>query len=126
MGSVYKISDGENVYYGSTNQPLNIRLNKHKSVCNNCVTKYFNKDNMTIELVEEVADEEQLIIREKYYIQNNECFNRRNPFMTITERRQQKRKYNNKPYECPCGRTILICNKPRHERTQYHINHKSV
>ena len=122
MGSVYKLTDGEKVYYGSTIETLNSRLSKHRCVAsNNCVSKYFNRDNLTIELVEEVEDEEQLLIREKYYIQNNECFNRRNPFMTITERKEQKRKYNSKPYHCPCGNTIQLVNKNRHEKSKYHI-----
>lgn len=126
MGSVYKVTDGENVYYGTTIQPLNIRLNKHKCVCNNCVTKYFNKDNMTIELVENVEDKEQLLIRERYYIENNECYNRRIPNRTITERKEVIKNYNTTPYTCSCGKTLLLQQKARHERSKYHINHKSV
>ena len=57
MGSVYKVTDGENVYYGSTIKPINQRLSHHKTSSTNCcVTKYMNRDNLTIELVEAIME----------------------------------------------------------------------
>ena len=121
MGSVYKLTDGENVYYGSTIIPLRRRLSKHKSISNGCETKHFNKDNMTIELMEAVADKEQLLWRERYYIENNECINKVRPIITPAERI----KYLKTPYTCSCGKTLLAQQKTRHEKSKFHINHKS-
>ena len=92
---------------------------------------------MNIELVESVEDEEQLIMREKYYIQNNECCNyKKNLHRTKEEKVAQQKELHAKlwiknkekillkrkiPYECPCGMTIQIRNKSKHEKSKYHI-----
>ena len=122
MGSVYKLTDGEKVYYGSTIETLNSRLSKHRCVTSNkCETKYFNKDNLTIELVEEVEDKEQLLWRERYYIENNECVNIKIPIRTEEERKEVIRKYHRTPYQCSCGKKLLLQQKHRHEKSKYHI-----
>ena len=145
--SVYKITDGEKVYYGSTIKTLKKRLFLHKYTHNNCETRHMNKDNMTIELIEEVEDEEQLKWRERYYIENNECVNKYIPIRTEEERIQYQKTYNdgrymrnkekyrqynhdNKelikqrktiPYHCECGSLIQITEKSRHFKSKKHI-----
>ena len=134
MGSVYKITDGEKVYYGSTMSSLNQRLSSHKtSSTNSCVTKHMNRDNLTIELVEAVEDEEQLKWRERYYIENNQCVNKYIPIRTKEECLELSRTYNNinkehirqqrtQPYSCECGSVITWRKKSRHMKTKKHIN----
>ena len=41
MGSVYKVCDGELVYYGSTIKPIHRRLAEHKCK-NTSETRHFN------------------------------------------------------------------------------------
>jgi len=136
MGSVYKITDGEKCYYGSTINPLNTRLQQHKKN-NDCETKHMDKNNMTIQLVEEVEDKEQLKWRERYYIENNECINEQLPIQTHEEKKEYhkryfekyKEKYNDnlkeyqqKPYYCPCGVVINTSSKAKHIKTKKHLS----
>ena len=142
MGSVYKVTDGELVYYGSTIMPLTRRLTCHKSPSNNCATNKLNRDNLTIELVSWVEDVEQLKVREKWFIENNECVNIILPFTTKEEKLAQHRVissnyyYANKektmaankrwrahPYNCPCGSNITNGEKCRHNKSKKHINY---
>ena len=120
MGTVYKLTDGEKVYYGSTTATLKVRLSKHKQPSHNCRSKQLNRDKMTIELVEWVEDETKLLEREGHYIKTNECVNYTNPNTTPEERKLQKKKYNSKPYQCQCGSLITLVNRPRHERSKKH------
>ena len=139
--SVYKITDGELVYYGSTSQDIRRRLTTHKCPTNRCETRHFNKDNITIELVEEVEDAEQLLWRERYYVENNECVNKNLPILTNEEKenyyylkhKEAKKAYQTKnkekikqqratPYHCECGSVVRCDNKHHHFRTKKHIN----
>ena len=150
--SVYKITDGELVYYGSTTSSLKQRLCSHKCPNNDCETRQMNKDNMTIELIEEVEDKEQLKWRERYYIENNECVNKHRPIQTkeeykINELKVKKIYYakntellkqkfkdyhaknrelilqkKKKPYYCECGSVVRCSEKKRHFKTKKHIN----
>tara|TARA_R110000803_G_scaffold180443_2_gene242868 strand:+ start:651 stop:1076 length:426 start_codon:yes stop_codon:yes gene_type:complete len=136
--SVYKVCDGEKVYYGSTTQDLRRRLTTHKTdTKNECETRHFNKDNMTIELLEEVEDAEQLLWRERYYIENNECVNKRLPIMTEEERIKLRKTRCNEyykinketinqrkqqPYQCECGSVITWRSKSQHFKSKKHIN----
>jgi len=136
MGSVYKITDGEKCYYGSTINPLNRRLGKHKAN-SNCETKHMDKNNMVIELVEEVEDKQQLLWRERYYMENNECINKHRPVITEEERKEwisntkkeyyiknkeQIKQQHQQPYYCVCGSVIRYSNKAAHLKTKKHLS----
>jgi len=88
-GFIYVIRSKQttNVYYGSTDETLDRRLQKHKAGYtmylkgnNHYITSYelIQYDDAYIELVEivEYEDKEELKKREGYYIQNNECVNK--------------------------------------------------
>ena len=152
MGTIYKLTDGELVYYGSTIQTLHRRLLQHKKKFNDCSSNSLNRDNLTIELVEEVEDKEQLKWRERYYIENNECVNKHRPIQTkeeykINELKQKKIYYakntellkqkfkdyhaknrelilqkKKKPYHCECGSVVRCSDKQKHFRSKKHIN----
>ena len=151
MGSIYKITDGEKCYYGSTRSPLNTRLRQHKKN-NDCETKHMDKNNMTIQLLEEVEDKEQLKWRERYYMENNECINKYRPVITDEERKERdsnnrkehyeknkeakKQKFREyqlthkeqikqrkeRPYECVCGSVVRYNDKAKHFRTKKHLS----
>ena len=133
MGTIYKITDGELVYYGSTTSSLTNRLGKHKCPSSKTNCNLLNKEKMTIELVEAVEDEEQLKWRERYYIENNQCVNKYIPIRTKEECLELSRTYNNinkehirqqrtQPYSCECGSVITWRKKSRHMKTKKHIN----
>jgi len=89
------------VYYGSTTRDLNTRLIEHrnekKQITSNqitsCPTAY-------IELVEEVSEEDRLV-RERWWIENNPCVNERLPTQTPAEWYQanlEKQRANHREY----------------------------
>lgn len=88
-GKIYKVVCDETgmIYYGSTTQPLYKRAWSHRNN-NGCMTK--DMTNPKIYLVEDYPCErkEQLLMRERYYIDNNECCNKLNPIRTIEEKKQ--------------------------------------
>jgi hypothetical protein len=98
--SVYSITCGELTYYGCTTQPLFQRKAEHKYCYKNRPNKYrsarvFAKADETnskvvMTLVEQVAGSlEQLIEREKWFIANNECVNRK--AISLEERNKRRR-----------------------------------
>jgi Zn ribbon nucleic-acid-binding protein len=81
-GKIYKIwsPQGDEIYIGSTIQPLYKRFHHHKTKSPTCSSKIlFEKyDDVRIELIECVPcdNKEQLIRREGEFIRNNNCVNR--------------------------------------------------
>ena len=133
MGSVYKLTDGDMCYYGSTKDPLWKRLKAHKYMGNCCRSSQLNRDKLEIIEVERVDDLEELLVRERYYIENNECINYKMPYATNEDKRIQSLKsyYKNKEQQnnyrlqsvkCKCGFSYTISNKKRHEQSKRHIN----
>jgi len=99
-GKVYKlVSDKSNlVYYGSTICKLSIRLAKHRYEYKACVNgkrhyvssfEIIKLDDAKIILVEDFPCErkEQLLARERFYIENNDCVNKTIPGRTKEEYR---------------------------------------
>jgi hypothetical protein len=80
-GKIYKLwsPQGDDIYIGSTTQPLYARLSAHKRRVK-CSSKIlFEKyDDVRIELIECVPcdNKEQLTKKEGEYIRNNNCVNR--------------------------------------------------
>ena len=107
-GKIYKIICDETnlTYYGSTVQPLSKRFHQHKEKYNNCNTKLMK--NMKIFLVENYPCNsiEELLMRERYYIENNECCNRMTPLRT------------DKEYYADNRQELLK------KKKQYHIEHR--
>ena len=90
-------SQTEEVYYGSTCQPLNIRFSHHKSNLNQNITskQILQYEDAHIELIEEFPcnNKAELNIRERYYIENNICVNKRLPILSLQERNKSNRRY---------------------------------
>lgn len=111
---IYKLwSPSSNlVYYGSTIQPLSIRLAKHIFCFNNKETYKYNnsaflvieKQDYKMELVKDFPcnNKQQLCIEESNYIKNNECVNNRIAGRTDEEYKQHYTEYHklyNKNYK---------------------------
>jgi hypothetical protein len=116
FGKIYKIvcNVTGKVYIGSTHRKLNDRLDRHystyKGYCTqgnnnnyNYVTSFevLKENDFKIILLEEFSCEtkEELLMREKYYIQNNECVNKVIPITSIDEKRQQNKQIRKKNEE---------------------------
>jgi predicted GIY-YIG superfamily endonuclease len=82
------------VYYGSTTRPLQTRLRDHRNQQNTTITskQITSCPTAYIELCEEVSEEEMLV-RERWWIENNPCVNKHLPFITREERAEQLRDY---------------------------------
>ena len=92
-GKIYKVVCDETnlTYYGSTVQPLSKRLHQHKNNRNLCMTK--NMKNMKIFLVETFPcnTKEELHSRERFYVEQNPCCNKKIPLRTQKEYKDQNK-----------------------------------
>jgi len=139
-GKIYKLwsPEGDEIYIGSTIQPLYKRYYHHK-IISDCSSKIlFEKYNdVRIELIESCPcdNKEQLNKKEGEYIRNNNCVNRRIAGRTDAEYREDNKEhykeyrennkekiseYNSKKITCECGKTFRIKSKYRHEHTKVH------
>jgi hypothetical protein len=105
QGKIYKITYGDEVYYGSTALTLKKRMSYHKKefkrwkngTGSNCRSyTLFDKygfENCPIELVEDYPCEtkKELLIREDWYLKNMACINKNSAHRTEEEFREQKR-----------------------------------
>jgi hypothetical protein len=83
---IYKITGSGLTYYGSTSAPLGTRKSQHNYDYNAylkgkaryiSVYDIIEKGEYKMEIVEDNIEKDQLLIREGFYIQNNECVNKR-------------------------------------------------
>ena len=134
---IYKIIDNtnDNKYIGSTCKTLKERLSKHKSayktflkgLSNNVSSFDILKNNdYHIELLENcnIKTKQELLTRERYYIENNECLNK------VVPGRSHKQYYvvnkdkinikRNQMIDCECCGKFTIRNKARHIKSTRH------
>tara|TARA_R100000951_G_scaffold62053_1_gene52073 strand:- start:120 stop:515 length:396 start_codon:yes stop_codon:yes gene_type:complete len=123
--SIYKIDLGNNnIYVGSTKNPLSLRRNSHKHALrhnNNKKLYNFMRDNditdFELELVE--AFEGDLKKREEYHRKKlNANLNSIRCYITEEERLSHK----NKKITCSCGCVVRYDNITRHRKTSKHLN----
>jgi predicted GIY-YIG superfamily endonuclease len=131
VGYVYKLSclNSGYDYFGSTNNLVN-RLAKHKHKDNECVSKsIIEKDNYTFETVLTLHNISlyDLVMKEKWFIQNNPCINNRTPLPTLEEMKgydkeyyeENKERFNEK-INCECGGRYTTKHKTRHLKSKIH------
>jgi hypothetical protein len=143
-GIIYKIACNETgeVYYGSTQQSLNIRISKHKSKCKawketngrDYISSFqiIDRGNYSYSLIEtvECEDKRQLEARERFYIENNECINKYIPCRTNKEYREANKenlKEQHKAYYEANKEKIKECSKVFWEQNkdQLQLNRKN-
>lgn len=103
---IYKITAGNLTYYGSTTQSLSKRLAKHrndkKHKPNSNISSFplLDMPDCKIVLVEDYPCErkEQLLAREAYYTEHNDCVNKRRPICTEEQQKQAKREERRRYY----------------------------
>ena len=88
---IYKLINEQTneCYYGSTICKLSTRLSGHKLSSNECVSKkLFETGSVIIILVENYpcSSREELLSRERYWIDNNSCINKVRPTISEEER----------------------------------------
>jgi hypothetical protein len=148
-GYVYKIHcniTGED-YYGSTDRDIEERMEYHRMSPEHPAkpvsVSIIERNDWSYEIMEEVdyIIRVDLLMRERYYIENYPCININSPYRTMEEKRQynieycreyrrqrklnpeyrstRERKY--KSFECECGgRYINESNKAIHIKSKKH------
>tara|TARA_R110002020_G_scaffold46464_1_gene132146 strand:- start:348 stop:749 length:402 start_codon:yes stop_codon:yes gene_type:complete len=98
--SIYKLENEDGlIYIGSTKNEIRRRLSNHKTIFKNksrsiSSSKLFeNNKKVTITLLEEVEDLDNLTLRERHYIENTECVNLCIPNRTAKEWRNDNIDY---------------------------------
>lgn len=88
-GKIYKLTGGGETYYGSTILTLSKRKSLHKTKPLNNIP---NAIDFAIELVELFSCEtkQELLQRERWWIENNKCINKIIPIATEEERKENK------------------------------------
>jgi len=156
---IYKIVNPENnlVYYGHTTATLQHRFNEHKrhNGIGTACHKLFISGTQNIELVEiyPCNKRSDIILRERFYIENNDCVNfvipgrtkkewikdNREHVAEVSKKLYEKHKANGTTYydrhkkilleknkkiiNCYCGSKITFNSSARHERTNKHKNY---
>jgi len=165
-GKIYAIKSKQTdkIYIGSTNLSLAKRWSLHKSnykkfLNNKCrITTSFEileYGDAYIELLENYPCEnrEQLLKKERKYIEKNKCVNISIPYQTEDEKKHYKdnwyidnkdrikekrkiyyknnrekeklrnKKYRSTKYDCPCGSKISLGHRAKHYRTKKHVEY---
>ena len=125
----------DNVYYGSTEQTLTMRLGNHRRK----YTAYLNKtqhyytafelmkyDDAYIELVETCKNLKE---RESFYIRNNDCVNKLIPDRKTKEYRHHNYQQNRDEIllngsikiKCECGASVRTDGMSAHKKTNKHL-----
>ena len=163
LGKIYKIVDNtnSNVYIGSTCEPtLAKRLAKHvgnfrswSKGKSNFMSSFniIQNGNYDIVLIENSIcnNKDELLARERYYVETIKCINKNIPNRTVKEYReankefylklrkdyyqskkefyQQKYQKNkdilNKKFNCECGGKYIQSHKLRHLKTKMHVTY---
>ena len=143
IGSIYKLScniSGKS-YVGSTRQPLNKRLQGHISSYrkgqNMASAQIIANGDYKIEELEcvECDDPRELLKREQYHMDQNDCCNYKRAFLLPEQRYryprlspeekheflERKKQLDKESYQdCICGSRFNRSHKTRHFRTQKH------
>ena len=97
-GKIYHIVcnlTGE-TYYGSTVQKISQRMNGHRNKDSECCSKpIIERGDYYYGLVEDFKcdNNEQLLMRERYYVDNNDCVNKKTPIRTKEEGAAMRKAY---------------------------------
>ena len=122
IGFIYKLTNGEQDYYGSTIQSLKRRLTTHrKGVCE-ARKLYENGKKVSIELMETIDFNEigELRLKEAEYIENNVCINKKNPKRVKTIELASKKDYDKQFYKDKIKNTEAEIER----RKLYRLNNK--
>ena len=126
---IYQLVDNtnSNVYIGSTCRTLKERLSQHKCAYGRFLKGLYDNtrsfeiiknNDFVIELLEncQVKTKEELLVRERYFVENTKCINKNMPGRSQKEARNQK-------FECDCGGKFTLCHKTEHIKTAIHKNY---
>ena len=106
-GKIYKLVAGDLTYYGSTSRLLCQRISSHRTSYKIGRKETYSRllfdsgNEVKIYLVENYPcnSREELLARERWYIENNECVNKAKPNRTYEESLSYQREYTKQHYD---------------------------
>ena len=125
-------------YIGGTLTTLTQRMYKHKDSQNICKSKQIiDRGDFTVKVIEtlENPSKNDLLMREKYHINNNICINKQSPIRTLEEKiiytkqygaeyikKNAKKIYDNKSQfvKCDCGLDVKKFSMSHHKKSKIH------
>ena len=122
-GKIYHIVcnlTGE-IYYGSTVQRISMRMGTHRKNKDCCSKQIIERGDYHYGLVEDYKCEnkEQLLMRERYYVDNNNCINKKSPFLSKEEKIAIMNERTYKQYNKPIGYYCKLCDKNIKDRSNW-------
>ena len=154
MFFIYRLTDGEQDYYGQTENP-DKRLITHKVPSNTCRSRLLDSSKMKLHIIHRLYTQEEADEIEEFYQLNFDCLNKKITGRTEKQRYQtnrdnyliKNRKYYNENKEkenmrnkiyynenkekfnrrivCECGSTYTCTNKSNHFKTKKHQDYIS-
>ena len=125
IGIIYKITCEltKEAYYGSTTTSLNLRKNNHK-MGTSTSKQIIDRGKWNIAAIETVTyeDKKELLMRERHYIENNECINKNLPIITAEEKKAHQQECIGKWYVEHRREHIKACG----EYTQNHLEQHKI
>ena len=125
---IYKATGGGLTYYGSTTQTLSKRKAIHiydkKRGKNGAINPILDCEDCKIELVEEYPcnKKEDLLLKERWWIDNNFCVNIITPIVLEDEKKISRRIYQQNHKEMSAISTKKWEEKNKEKRKEYHKN----
>jgi hypothetical protein len=123
---IYKVCGGEMTYFGSTIQELANRFSIHKNDKkigkHLSINQILDLPDCKIELVENYPciSKQELLQREKFYIDNYPCINYKKPIVSIEEAKQTKKLYQQTHKEMNAVCCKKWEDKNKEKRKEYH------
>jgi len=125
---IYKATGGGLTYFGSTTQSLvkrrAVHINDKKIGKNLSINPILECEDCKLELVEDYPcnTKEELLQRERWWIDNNNCVNVKSPIISIEERKKTKKLYQQNNKEMQAISTKKWEQKNKEKRKEYFKN----
>jgi len=147
---IYRLicSETNKQYIGSTVQPLSSRIRGHKCKSNNpCISKTLVNPSIILIINYPCNSKEELLRKEREYIENMECINLRMPHRTKEQKKEYDKEFrktekskkwreeykttrkevrdlkNKEKFKCECGSTINFLEQTRHKKSKKHLTY---
>ena len=124
MFFIYRLTDGEQDYYGQTENPKR-RFGEHKAPSCRCRSKLLDKSKMKLHIIHRLYTQEEADETEAFYQLNFECVNKLITGRTKQEYLEVNKEKRAEKFYCDCGSVITIVSKTRHLKTKKHQNYIS-
>jgi len=121
QSKIYQITSSNGpAYIGATTTNLTTRLRRHRDKRDSTSVIHLDASDCKIELLEQFpcTSREELLWKEREYIESRECCNKMSPIRTKDEAKMLKAFRNGITQICRCGATCTARNMARHRMSK--------